>query len=190
MALTHKKRFNLWMLAILLMGLFGVGEQPAQAQARLSPQSRIQIDGIGPVQVGMTLAEAEQVTGLRLITTEQGPGPTSCRYAHPENNSLDIAFMVIEDVIARVDIGHDSPILTLSGAGVGDTEAQILALYPNQIEISPHPYGRGGDSHYLTFIPRDQADQNYRVIFETSEGKVTEYRAGRLPEIRLIEGCS
>lgn len=35
-----------------------------------------------------------------------------------------------------------------------------------------------------------EADQNYRVIFETHEGKVTAYRAGQLPEVNYIEGCS
>ena len=59
MSITHRKIFlNPWILTILLMGLLRIGMPPAQAQTRLSSQSRVLINGIGPVQVGMPLAEA------------------------------------------------------------------------------------------------------------------------------------
>lgn len=40
------------------------------------------------------------------------------------------------------------------------------------------------------FIPRDEEDSNYRVIFETDGQKVVRYRAGKLPEVGYIEGCA
>ena len=67
-------------------------------------------------------------------------------------------------------------------------QAKIKSLYPGKIKVTPHTYVKNG--HYLTFVPRDKTDQNYRVIFETDGQRVTRYRAGKLPEIGYIEGCS
>lgn len=91
------------------------------------------------------------------------------------------------DVIARIDI--DNPkITTVSGAKVGDTEARIKSLYPGQIKVTPHTYN-GPQANYLTFVPKNKAEQNYRVIFETDGQRVTRYRVGKLPEVEYIEGC-
>lgn len=43
---------------------------------------------------------------------------------------------------------------------------------------------------YLTFVPKDATDKNYRLIFETSKNRVTRFRSGKLPEVEYIEGCS
>jgi hypothetical protein len=86
-----------------------------------------------------------------------------------------------------VDI-HDNPrITTLAGAKIGDTEQQIKSLYPGQIKVTPHEYVRGG--HYLTFVPTDAQDKQYRVVFETDGKRVKNFRAGQIPEVEAIEGC-
>lgn len=174
-----------WGLAIATL-FIGIATA-AQAQMRLTTASRVQANGIGPVRIGMTVPEAEQATGMRLVGIGHSSEDGSCFYVGPEDDALDIGFMVMNGEIARVDVGRNSPILTLSGAGVGDSEARIFALYPGQIEVRGHPYVVG---HYLTFVPRDEVDKQYRVIFETQDDRVTAYRAGRLPEVLLIEGCS
>ena len=66
------------------------------------------------------------------------------------------------------------------------TELEIKTLFPDQIEVQLHKYVDGG--HYLVFVPRDPAD--HRVIFETDGEVVTGYRAGILPEVEWVEGCS
>lgn len=96
--------------------------------------------------------------------------------------------MVTNGRIARVDILRNQKITTLSRAKIGDSEARIKALYPQQIIVTPHQYVPKG--HYLTFIPKDPADQKYRLIFETDGQKVTQFRAGLLPEIAFVEGCA
>ncbi|MEM9004861.1 MAG: hypothetical protein AAGE59_15225 [Cyanobacteria bacterium P01_F01_bin.86] len=52
----------------------------------------------------------------------------------------------------------------------------------------PHRYVPEGN--YWEFGPRDAVDSGYRVIFATAGGIVTEYRAGRLPEVSYVEGCN
>ena len=37
---------------------------------------------------------------------------------------------------------------------------------------------------------RATADSAYRLIFETDGQRVTEYRAGLLPAVEWVEGCS
>jgi hypothetical protein len=83
---------------------------------------------------------------------------------------------------------RDSTIKTLSGAGIGNTRAEIEAMYPGQIEVSPHEYVQGG--HYLTYVPTDVSDRHYRIVFETDENDVvTRLRSGKLPEVTWVETC-
>jgi hypothetical protein len=98
----------------------------------------------------------------------------------------DIAFMVIEGGGAGGDVRAGSTVKTEAGAGVGDSEARIRSLYPG-LEVEPHKYVEG---HYLIVRPPAAVDSNYRIIFETDGKRVTSYRAGRMPEVRWIEGCS
>ncbi|HIK04985.1 MAG TPA: hypothetical protein IGS40_09745 [Trichormus sp. M33_DOE_039] len=154
------------------------------AQTKLTQQSKVFINGIGPVRVGMTVSQAAKAAGTRLV----GDKPNnSCYYVNPKGYN-NIAFMVTEHRIARVDIYKNSQITTVSGAKIGDTEARIKSLYSGQIQVTPHNYVPGG--HYLTFVPQDRADRNYRVVFETDGQRVTGYRAGKLPEVEYVEGCS
>ena len=96
--------------------------------------------------------------------------------------------MVNNGTVARVDV-LTGPVTTRSGAEIGMTEAEIHNLFPGKIEERQHFYIEGGK--YLEFVPVDEADANFRVVFETdSDGVVLTYRAGRLPEVRWVEGCA
>jgi len=153
------------------------------AQAKLTSQSKVSINGIGPIQVGMTVSQAAQAGSIRLV---KSPGQNnSCYYVNPQGEPQEVGFMVTDGTISRVDVRKNSRITTLSGAKIGDTEARIKSLYPGQIQVTPHKYTNG---HYLTFIPKDGS--NYRVVFETDGKRVTEFRSGKLPEVEYVEGCS
>ncbi|MBK1989740.1 hypothetical protein A0J48_019745 [Sphaerospermopsis aphanizomenoides BCCUSP55] len=179
------------------VSVFAVGMVTAQTQqTKLTSQAKVTINGIGPVKAGMNLPEAAGAANARLYVSASPSD--SCYYLEGEGDIKGISFMVTKDeaksrqkyitsdVIARVDI--DNPkVTTISGAKIGDTEARIKSLYPG-IEVTPHQYIQKG--HYLTLIPKDKADQNYRVIFETDGQRVIRYRSGKLPEVAYIEGCS
>lgn len=138
--------------------------------------------GLGPVRIGMTVEEATLAAGRAM----EGPQAPDCYYVEPAG--LDgIGFMVTNERVARVDITA-GPIGTPSGARIGITETEIKDLFPGQIKVEPHKYVDGG--HYLVFVPRDPGDADYRVIFETDGEMVTGYRAGILPEVGWVEGCS
>jgi hypothetical protein len=151
----------------------------------LNSSDTVTTGGLGPVRIGMNNQEANDAAGygLQLQYVDD-----FCSYLMTEPVIDHVGFMMTDGIIRRVDVFPGSSITTRSGARIGMTEAQILTLFGDKIETSGHPYVAGGK--YLTFVPVDEEDKNFRVIFETdANGIVTSYRAGRLPEVGWIEGC-
>ncbi|MDF5734097.1 MAG: hypothetical protein PUP92_40545 [Rhizonema sp. PD38] len=169
-------------IGTLAVSAFGVGI----AQAALTNQSKVVINGIDTVRVGMTVAQASKASGTRLVPTSQPNN--SCYYVKPQTGLRNLNFMVTNGRIARVDVQKDSAITTLKGARIGDTESKIKSLYPGQIKVTPHKYVNGG--HYLTLVPKNGTNTNDRIVFETDGKRVTAFRAGKLPEVEYVEGCS
>ena len=182
--------------ATVTVTVFAVTVGTVIAQTKLTSQAKVTINSIGPVKIGMNLPETAAAANTRLYVSYGGSD--SCYYLQTEGELKGVSFMVTKDdvksrlqyitsdVIARVDV--DNPkITTVSGAKVGDTEARIKSLYPGQIKVTPHTYIKG---HYLTFTPKNKDEQNYRIVFETDGQRVIRYRAGKLPEVEYIEGCS
>ena len=140
--------------------------------------------GIGGLRVGMTFAEARAVfPGLRV---PKGAETISCDYASRNGLPPGIGLMVGEGTIKRVDVNRDE-FATAAGARIGDSEERIKSLYPGRVTVTPHEYT---DGHYLTVAPSSGADSAYRIVFETDGSRVLSYRAGILPHVGYVEGCS
>lgn len=92
--------------------------------------------------------------------------------------------MVERGRIVRVDVDTVG-VRTAAGAGVGDTEDEIQRLYTGHVVVRPQKYVEG---HYLIVTP-NPADTSHAIVFETSGGKVTRYRAGSRPQVEYVEGC-
>ena len=164
------------------------GAPAASAPASPSPASptyTVTEHGIGPLRAGMTFAEADAALGGALLVPV-GVDTTGCDYLVWDGGPPGVHVMFDEHHVARVDVDTAS-IATAAGARVGDDEARIKRLYPGQITVTPHKYE---DGHYLTVTPQSPADKRYRMIFETAGGRVTRYRAGVLPSVEYVEGCS
>ena len=159
---------------------------------RLTGVSRLSLDGIGPVRIGMTLREASVAAGVPIRLLDMPPGP-ECRYAVPDRASGtgdELAFMVYEGRIVRIDVGIMGPdtIRTVSGMGKGNTEAEVKATYPGRIRVEPHPYTPEG--RYLVYVPSDPGLRHLSLIFETVNGEVRSFRAGLAEQVSWTEGCS
>jgi hypothetical protein len=139
--------------------------------------------GIGPVQVGMTEAEARSALGGAF---PKPAGSGECAYVTIEAAPGAPRAMLVGGRIARLEV-RDSAIATDRGARVGDTESYIQELYPGRVSVQPHKYTNG---HYLVVTPAAPADSAFRIVFETDSTRVTQYRMGRLPEVEWVEGCS
>ena len=155
-------------------------DSSAQADST-PPQWVVRPDGIGPLRVGVTLAEAARALGEPLSVVND-----ECDHVNPTKTPEGVLLMVIEDTLVRVQV-DSAGIRTVEGAQVGDSESRILELYGARARIEPHEYSYP-EGHYVVVTP--PGDTLHRIIFETLNGRVTKYRAGRRPAVELVEGCS
>ncbi len=141
------------------------------AAARLGPDSKLRVDGVGPVRVGMTLDEARRAAGIPL---EQADGPF-CKSLSPEGAGFSVALIAEDsDRINLVNV-FEGPIKTVSGIGVGDTEAQVLATYPGQLEVRAGAPG----PHWVIYRPNDSSLASFSLNFQIDDGgRVSQMRAG------------
>jgi hypothetical protein len=154
-------------------------------RAESSEEWEVSIRGYGPLEAGMTIAEAEKAGGRAFKKSDSlESGCHMVRLAGDSGNGP--LFMVVDGKIARVDVTGPG-IQTNHKVAVGDDEAKIAKVYPERVTVSPHKYTEG---HYVTVGPRTEADSGFEVVFETDSQRVTRYRAGRLPEVEYVEGCS
>lgn len=141
-------------------------------------------DGYGPVRVGSTVAQlnAELRDTMRADYELGG----ECAYVHPAVLPAPVEVMVHLDTVVRVDV-DTAGVLTPEGAGLGDTEAKLLALYGARAVVTPHAY-EWPAGHYVTVAA--VGDSTRATVFETDGRVVTRLRAGRRPEVGYVEGCS
>jgi len=139
--------------------------------------------GIGPLHIGMTVAQARATLGA-FDLSDPSVGST-CTYGHSTALPAGVSVMVEDGAIARIDV-DSAGVATAKGARVGDREARVLQLYEGHVDVAPHKYTGG---HYLTVTPAT-GDSTLRIIFETDGQAVTRYRAGKMPQVGYVEGCS
>jgi hypothetical protein len=142
--------------------------------------------GYGPLRIGMTVDQASRALGVALepaAPSENDDG--GCYFVYPTGGAGRVGFMITGGTVARVDV-LEPGILTAAGVGVGSTEAEVGAAYGAGLEISAHKYTWMEGGHYLIVEPRPGS----KLVFETDGSTVITYRAGRVPEVEYVEGCS
>ena len=189
--------------ALLLCGLAGCGQEPipqgpstepepalpelpeAPVEAPLQNDTLLRMDGIGDVSIGETLSAASDDLGEVLTHHTPSEGST-CSYAFSETLP-GIAFMLDGETIVRIDV-TEGDTETPEGIGIGATEEMLRTSYGDSAEVSPHKYVEGG--HYFSVADSVPQEPELRYVFATDGERVTEFRAGRMPEVEWIEGCS
>ncbi|MCY3863606.1 MAG: hypothetical protein OXG67_16815 [bacterium] len=141
--------------------------------------------GLGSVYFGMTPEEAGDAV-TTLWTGGPGEGTPRCYLLAPAGGPSGVVLTIYNSSIERIDITNPS-ITTRSGASVGSTEAQLHELFGERLVVSPYADGTGNSIQY---VPVDEADADYRVIWETDGTSVTSMRAGRLPAVAPGEPCA
>ena len=148
----------------------------------LDTTSSLTTFGLDTVHFGMTAAEAQQAAGSRFTpVTPVG----DCFLATPDNAPGGITFWIVDGTVERVDIDTDE-ISTRSGGRIGRTEDWIRQAWPDHIHASLLPDGSG---NLLEFIPRDEVDQKFRIVFQTDGQKVVRLWSGRMPWAGALDGC-
>jgi hypothetical protein len=179
-------------LAGLLVVCGGLVVWLATQQRAVSPRvtaanAALRIDGIGPITIGMTREEADRVMGEAMRRPDgAAAGGAACQYGYYTAMPQGAAFVLISDVIARIDMMRgETP--TPEGARIGAEEIAVADLYAGRASLSPHKYVEG---HYITVTSAAPGQDALRYVFETENGKVTRYRSGRIPEVEYVEGCA
>jgi hypothetical protein len=148
----------------------------------------MRVDGLGPMQVGMTVAEARLALGhFKRIPDPTAPADTmACGYAWSARFSEGVKVMLEGGRVVRVEVDSGA-VATAEGARIGDTEARIQQLYPGRVQVQPHKYT---DGHYLVVRPAAASDTTHLIVFETDGNAVLRYRGGQKPQVEYVEGCS
>lgn len=149
----------------------------------------LRADGMGPMRVGMTTAQARASLGhFKLIAFNPAAAPDSmaCGYARSARFPEGVRVMVEGARVVRVEVDSGT-VATAEGARIGDSEARIQQLYPGRVTVSPHKYT---DGHYLTVRPAEPSDTTHLLVFETDGSSVLRFRGGQKPHVEYVEGCA
>ena len=157
----------------------------------LSDTTRLELDGIGPIRVGMTLDEASAAHGKPVAITPgsaNGPGfKRGCFHAEAEGGPDGLAFMVVNGRIVRVEAGR-GPVVTPEGIGSGSPVQDVLAAYAGRIRVEPHTYSARFGGQYL-IVDNTSGGNPMSLLFETDGKQVTMFRSGLTGAVMAPEGC-
>jgi len=181
----------------------GPARSASSATATPTDARRFTVQGLAPVLAGLTLAQADQALGQPLLpeqpaissatsatsaraaTAAAGPAaPAACHY-RTSVGLPGVRFVLRDGRLVRSET-RDARYTTASGLRVGDALAQAEKLYGNRLESSRHPYFDHG-----RMLAIYAGDRKHALVFETNDqGRIITLRAGRVPEVLALEGCS
>lgn len=148
----------------------------------LNQFSTISTVGLDEVTFGMTVVQAEEAANTRMIACSP---VGECYRVTPLDAPEGISFVVTAGTIERVDI-VGGPITTRSGVGIGTAQERIIELFGDRIETQVND----DSSVDLVFVPADEGDDQFRVIFTVRDGVVDTYRSGRVPMVLDLDPCA
>lgn len=185
-----------------------VATMSVRAQAPAEP--RFTVQGLTPALAGMTLAQAEQALGQPLLPEKPAGAPVpapgaaasapvahagpaavaavtataACHY-RTSARQPGVRFVLRDGKLVRNET-RDTRYATASGLHVGDAQAKAEKLYGKRLENSPHPYFDKGRTLAIY-----AGDRKHALVMETNDqGRIITLRAGRVPEVLALEGCS
>lgn len=153
------------------------------APAVLSPSSRLRIDGLGPIAVGMTVAEARAAAGVELSLKKE----PYCDVLTAPGGPAGVALIITAPPTGRVQliIVNGGAVATLSGIRVGSTEAEVLATYPGRLRA----VNASLPVHRLIYEALDPALADRVLAFTIDNGRVATMYAGVRNQAEADEIC-
>jgi len=146
----------------------------------LTNAASLSTGGLGPVNIGMTLSEAERAARVAFVLLPGGS--ESCRSYSPESGAVGVSFIFNDEKLVRIEI-LSGPIKTRSGYGLGSSKLEIMNAFGERIQESA-----SGDN--ISYVPVDKKDLEKRVIWQVDGNNiVTSLRSGVLPHITPLLSC-
>ena len=163
-------------------GATTVPKPATTADASITSASRLRVDGIGPVRIGMTLEQARAASGLAMPHSEGGV----CVGYQTDGAPAGLAFTAVEgsNRLDFVSVSEPS-IATVSGIRVGSTVAEVRRTYGDNLKGSVQDgWGR------LVFRATDPALDRFAMAFLFSDGKVAGIWSGLRTIVERDEICA
>lgn len=147
------------------------------------PSWGVSLVAAGPVRFGMTAGEAS--SAVNATAADAAPADSACHYWVPKGAPAGLRLMMENGLVVRAD-ADSAGITTMDNLGVGSpVESVVVALGPS-LQVTPHKYKWEEGWRYLSFSD----DSTHRLIFEVDSHVVRSLRAGLLPAVEYVEGCS
>lgn len=143
----------------------------------------VNLEAAGPVRFGMTAGEASAAIGAPPGNT--APSDSACTYWLPAGAPAGLRFMLENGIVVRADV-DSAGITTIGDLGVGSPVESVVVVLGPSLQVSPHKYQWEVGWRYLTFSD----DTTHRLVFEVDSHVVRTWRAGLVPAVDYVEGCS
>lgn len=175
-------------LAFASLMLAACQQDPPAQGARDPSVPPLTVEGYGDMRIGMTIAEARQVSGQPLDAEALEPDvPGACSEQQYRASDGDQLWLMFEgDRLTRISIREEAAhARTAQNVGVGSTDAEVRAAYPNIVEQGAH-YDDPPAHNLIAWTVPEQSG----LLFEVNDqGVVTAVHAGT-SSILYMEGCA
>lgn len=165
-----------FLVSVALVAVF-VALPAGMSAGALSSRSVISARGVGPIHIGMTIAQAERRLGHGLRVERFNPPCGTARLS----GRLRSYVLLTGQRIAYVSV-RSPRLRTERGVRVGDPVSTLLARYPGRLRAHPNIYTQEPQYEYVA--------GRRKLIFFTRGGRIDEIITGRKPEVNYVEGCA
>ena len=159
----------------------------------------LSFQGVGPVQLGMTVKAAERALGTKLEPRSDVYISDRCYETwRADKKDPGIGYVVEDGKITVVQVyspdGQTPDVTDKHRLGIGGTEEGIRLAY-GQVKKSLGPYDRGEppekDPAYVPefWIEAESPDNKRTILFITRAGKITSMATGFKPMVLDAEPC-
>jgi hypothetical protein len=159
--------------------------------------SRLTVDGLAPVRLGMKISAAERALGAKLgrlsrssdgFSNESEAGEVCWLWRRRDGRNPGITYMTEHGWIIRIDAdGHartTERTTTGRGIGPGSSDDEVQKAYGDGLELEPHPIAAG------TMWAVVERSGNGGIRIEIRNGVVVAMFAARGDALDYPEGCS
>jgi hypothetical protein len=162
---------------------------PPEGSAMIAPvapadQLGSDVMGFNDLRWGMAVDELRAAWKAPLSPAKL-PDANACAFLTPPKGANDIAFMVQDGVLKRVDVRQGDTVAP-GGGRIGMTANEIAGLYKDKLAVEPNKYTADAKDLIVTPSPQAQA----RIVFQTGpDSIVSRWHMGVPPQVLYVEGC-
>lgn len=155
--------------------------------AVLELASKIRVDGIGPVRIGMTLEEVTRVAGVPLRAGNRA----SCRTLSTDAVIPGLVFVSLQgDRLDYIEVASKG-LLTEAGVGVGSSVQEVENASPAEVHgrVAMINGVKASSSTILVLRSPDSAFSDRALAFYATDGVVSRVKAGAVGAVTDAASC-